>query len=454
MTSPSSTQVVVAHSPLIDVRNTLPTLTQSLHLEEGKPPRGTQSTIFIITLIVASFIGWSALTPVQEVALTTGQVIPTGFIKTVQHLEGGIISELLVNEGDVVQKGQLLIKLDGAIAQSELDQAKIKETALKIEAERLRAFGMGQQPHFDAFESIAKNLVDDQKAIYDMQVRNRDDQRSVIDKQIEQQKALLAIQLGQERDLQEQLEVVKQQRDVNKELFEKRLKTGSEYRKSEEDLSKVRKELNSVMNQTQQTRQSIAEAESRLLELDTRLREEALRKLGEITSEKAQLEEALTKLQDRVNRLEIRAPTDGVVKGLKVTTLNGIIQPGAEIMQIVPKDMLEVEVQVDPKDIGNVVVGQRVLVKVSAYEYARYGGIEGKLKAISGSTFVDEKNNNKPFYRAYVTLNQLYVGTDPSINQISPGMTVQADIFTGEKSLLDYFINPVYKAITTSFRER
>lgn len=429
-----------------------PSLNRSLHIEEGRPPQSSRMNILVACIIAIAFVVWSAITPLEEIANTTGQIIPSGFIKSIQHLEGGIISEIKVQEGDTVKEGQLLLVIDGKGAQSELEQALAKEASLKIKAERLRAFGLGQKPNFTEFAQGNKNLVSDQQSIYDMQVKNREDQRSIIDKQQEQQKSLLTIQLGQEKDLRDQAAVAEKQRDVNKELFEKRLKTGTEYRNSEENVSRIHKELNQVLNQMQQTKQAIGESENKLTELGTRLRNEALTEMGNVTGEIAQVKESITKLQDRVNRLEIKAPVSGIIKGLKTNTLNGVIQPGEEIMQIVPENAMEVEAQLNPKDAGNTQIGQNVTVKVSAYDYSRFGSIEGKLKSVSASTFLDE--NKRPYYKAFITLNQLYVGKNPNTNKLSVGMTVQADIHTGQKTLLQYLIKPVYNAVKSSFTER
>jgi HlyD family secretion protein/adhesin transport system membrane fusion protein len=434
------------------VNRNVPSLNRSLHIEEGRPPHHSRMNILIACGIVIAFVFWAAFTPIDEVAVAPGQIIPTGFIKSVQHLEGGIINELNVHEGDSVKEGQLLLLLDGKAAQSELEQALAKEAALKIRAERLRAFGLEQKPNFAEFTKSYKNLVGDQQSIYDMQVRNRNDQRAVIEKQQEQQKALLVIQQGQEVDLQKQLQILEDQLASDKVLLSKQLTTKTKYRESDVKVSSVRKELDQVLNQMQQTRQAIAESENKLIELGTRLRNDALTEMGNVTGEIAQVKESITKLQDRVNRLEIKAPVAGIIKGLKITTIKGVIQPGEEILQVVPENALEVEAQINPKDVGNIQAGQDVTVKVSAYDFSRFGAVEGKLRAISASTFLDE--NKKPYYKAFITLNQLYVGKNPGINHITVGMTVQADIHTGEKTLLQYLIKPVYNAIKSSFRER
>lgn len=429
-----------------------PSLNRSLHIEEGRPPHSSRMNILMACAIVFAFILWAAVTPIEEIANATGQVIPTGFIKNVQHLEGGIIKEINIREGDMVKEGQTLLVLDGKGPQSELEQALAKEAALKIRAERLRAFGLGQKPNFAEYITHYKNLVDDQQAIYDMQIKNRDDQRAVIEKQQEQQKAMLAVQMGQLGDLTKQLDIHKQQLEADKGLLDKQLTTRTKYRESEIRASNARKELDQLLNQMQQTRQAIAESDNKLTELGTRLRNEALTEMGNVTGEIAQVKESITKLQDRVNRLVLKAPVTGIVKGLIVTTLKGVVQPGQEILQIVPENAMEIEAKLNPKDVGNTQIGQDVTIKVSAYDYSRFGSIDGKLQSVSASTFLDE--DKKPYYKAFISLDQLFVGKNPKQNRITVGMTVQADIHTGSKTLLQYLIKPVYNAVTTSFRER
>jgi membrane fusion protein, adhesin transport system len=434
------------------VNRHVPSLNRSLHIEEGRPPHSSRMNIFIACGIVFAFIAWAAVTPIDEVAIANGQVIPTGFIKSVQHLEGGIISEINIHEGDTVKEGQALIVLDGKAAQSELEQALAKEAALKIRAERLRAFGLEQKPNFAEYIKRYPNLVEDQQSIYDMQVRNRNDQRAVIEKQQEQQKALLNIQLGQEKDLKKELSIQEEQLAADKVLLNKQLTTRTKYRETDVKVSNVRKELDQVLNQMQQTHQAIAESDNKLTELSTRLRNDALTEMGNVTGEIAQVKESITKLQDKVQRLIISAPVAGIVKGLKTNTLKGVIQPGEEILQVVPDNAMEIEAQINPKDVGNTEPGQNVTIKVSAYDYARFGTIEGKLRAISASTFLDE--NKKPYYKAFISMDQLYVGKNPKVNRVSIGMTVQAEIHTGVKTLLQYLIKPVYNAVKSSFRER
>lgn len=455
-TSPSlkerAAQLEKGNQSFAGIKEKFPNLGRPLVLDEGKFPKGSQISIWTITLMVGAFVAWAAVTPIKEVAVSQGQVIPSSFVKTVQHLEGGIVKDILVEDGSEVKKGDILLRLESATALSDLEQMRVKEMGLRIKAERLRAFGMEEKPNFTAFEKDFPNLVKDQQSIYDMQDKNRNDQREVLKKQIEQRKATLAVQEGRVQDFEHQAGVLEKQRDVIKGLYQKRLKTGTEYRSTEDRLAAILVELNQARNSVLESLQGIRELESRVLELTTRLRNEALMEMGNVTAEIAQVEEAKTNLQDRVKRLDVIAPSSGIVKGLKHTTLHGVVQPGGEILQVVPKENMEVEAKVQPKDVGKLRPGQNVLVKVTAFDYARYGGIKGKVKSVSATTFTDEKNN--PFYRVFISLKKQYVGASSKKQVITPGMMVQADIETDEKTLLQYLIKPIYIALHDSFHER
>ena len=172
-----------------------------------------------------------------------------------------------------------------------------------------------------------------------------------------------------------------------------------------------------------------------------------------MSSELAQVEQALANLTDRVERLDVRSPVRGIVTSLRTLTISSVIQPGEVLMEIVPiGDELVVEAKVSPNDIGHVEPGQSADVRVSSYDFSRFGAVSGTVRQISATTFVDEQL--MPYYRAVIALDQDFVGDVDGVNPIIPGMTVQADIKTGSKSILDYLLRPVYRGLNSSFRER
>lgn len=195
-----------------------------------------------------------------------------------------------------------------------------------------------------------------------------------------------------------------------------------------------------------------AEFENRLKSLGATYNNNVNERLDAVLSEQIQNEELIAKLQDRVSRLAIRAPADGIVKGFNMTTIGGVIRPGETLMEIIPSGKnLIVEVKIPPQHIGHLKIGQPVKVKLSSYDFSRYGLIEGTLDYVSASTFTGE--DGARYYRGRITLSHQYVGNNPH-HPVSPGMTVMAEIVTGEKTILQYLLKPIHNSLKTAFSER
>ncbi|MCB2099573.1 MAG: HlyD family type I secretion periplasmic adaptor subunit [Rhodobacterales bacterium] len=428
-------------------------LAHSVILEEAGSSGLIRLAMFTISMVVVAFLVWASLTQVDEVAGTFGEVVPTGRVQMVQHLEGGIISDLLVEDGDIVDAGQVLIKLEAAGAQAELEQMKAKQAGLMLKAERLRAFASDREPDFSVAGLEYRDLAEDQRSIYEVQVSGRDNRAQVLKDQVAQRSAEIRSINEREGTLRKQLKLLDEQLQVREKLYKKGLSSKILYLDAQRQVNQTQGDINNLSAERQRTNKALAEAKSRLAELDTNLRETALAEMGGVSTELAQVRETMTKLQDRVRRLEIRAPVRGIIKGLAAHTVGGVIGPGGLLLEIVPLDKeLIVETRINTRDVGHITVGQPVTVKVVTYDYARYGGISGVLEEISASTYVDEQG--APFYKGVVSLDRAYVGYDPEKNRLLPGMTVQADINTGTKTLLQYLLKPVYSSINAAFRER
>lgn len=433
-------------------------LAQSVLLEEG----GSSGLIRIATLtisgVIAAFLVWAAITEVEEVAVASGEVVPSGQIQSVQHLEGGIIKEILVQEGDLVEQDQVLLRMDPQAANSEREQMRARAVGLALKAERLRAVGGGEKPDFSRIPEAEKfpSLVADQQAIYASQLASRDNRREVLVKQMEQKKADITLLKDREATLRQGIALLMEEFKLRESLYNQGLMSKIIFLDTKRELNTQQGELAKLTSDRQRAVDAVSEAKQKLDELDTTLRETALVEMGTVTSELAQVSETLAKLDDRVSRLEVRAPVRGVVKGMKTHTVGGVIPPGNVVLEIVPVEKeLIVEGKITTRDIGHVRVGQPVKVKVTTYDYSRYGGITGELKEISASTFIDEKDRNpQPYYKGIIALDRSYVGYDPERNRVLPGMTVQADITTGKKTLLQYLLKPVYSSVSESFRER
>lgn len=431
-------------------------LAQSATLEEAGTPRLLRTAMFAVSGLVACAIAWASITKVDEVAVGSGQILPTGRVQVIQHLEGGIVRQILVQDGALVKKGQVLIRFDRAAAMAELDQEQAKVTILSLQADRLEAFagGKGWKPlKLTGKLSRYRHLVADQLALLAQQRRERMSQRVVIESQIRQREAELAILSKTETSLVRQLAIVRESFQMRRRLLNQGVTSRADYLEIKRDLERTTGDLNAVRARNHKARAELKEAGQKLEELDQRLRKEALAERGKITAELAQSREKLKRLQDRVTRLEVRAPVDGYVKGLKINTEGGVIQPGQPIMEVVPvARKLIVESRITTRDIGHVQIGQRAKIKIDTYDFARYGAVRGTLISVSATTFQDD--NGRPYYKGIIKLDRVYAGYNPKTNPITPGMTVQAEVITGSKSVLSYLLKPIYTTLQSGFRER
>ena len=346
-------------------------LSQPLILEEAGPPAALLHLLTICSVFVLGFIVWSTITPMKETAATHGQIIPSGSVHVVQHLEGGIISEILVQDGQVVEAGELLLRLESAAAQAELDQLRARESALSIKAERLRAFVLGFDPDFSDGRAYP-DLVDDEKTILQLQKEARDTQRTVLINRIEQRRAEITSLEGQRKNLQGQIAIINEQVEMHRDLESKGMVSRMELLNNERTLIEVVGQLNTVVADLAGAREALNEARSSIFELEASLGSDALEEMGTVGAELAQVRESLLKMEDRTRRLEVRSPVRGVVKGLVTQTVGSVVPAAETVMEIVPiDDIMVAEVRIEPRDVGHLVIGQPAQVKVTTYDVAR-----------------------------------------------------------------------------------
>jgi adhesin transport system membrane fusion protein len=426
-------------------------LTLAIQLEEGRPPRLMQASVWIAVAIVICAVGWAAVTEIAQVARAPGEIVPNGNMQPVQHLEGGIVREVAVQEGDLVEEHQVLLRLDDTGVMAELEQLRTRERALRLQAERLRAFADGRAAVLDDSQELG--LSADQAAILSSQIKARTSQRIVLERQLSGRRADLDALIGQQKTLQRQIQITGEALDMRNKLASQGLNSRLTLLDVQREMNRVQGELTTVTVNIGRAREAVAEAEQRLIELESRLSADAMRELGNVSGELRQVEEARVKLEDRVARTTVVAPVRGVIKDLKARAAGGVIPPGGSIAEIVPLGReLIVEARAQPSDVGQLRLNQPVAVKVSTYDFAQFGSVPGRLIHISPSTFRD--GLGVPYYKLLVRLDRSYVGQDPKMNPVLPGMTVLADIKTDERSVLRFLLNPVYRAIDSAFQER
>lgn len=427
-------------------------LAQSDYLEEAGSPRLVRLATFTIGAVVCAFLIWAGVTRIQETAVTSGSVIPSLLNQVVQHPDGGVVTAVLARDGSLVEAGQTLLRLNDTAAVAELNRMRARLNGLKLKSVRLLAFATEREPDFSFAGDAYRGLVDDQATIFRAQVESRTSQREVLRQQIAQREAELSGFDAREATARKSLALLQEELGMRETLMKQQLQSKLLYLDVQRRVNEARGDLAALEHERQKSADALAEARNRLTDLDMRLKTEALSEMGEVTGDLAEVHQTIVRLEDQIARLEIKAPVAGIVKGLQMTAAGGVIRAGEPIVEIVPTGKLVAETRISPADIGHVAVGQPVKVKVKTFDFARYGAVPGTLVDVSASTFVDPQG--LPYYKGTIWLDQQFVGADAGQNQLLPGMTVQADIGIGDKTLLEYVLKPVYASIHSSFRER
>lgn len=426
-------------------------LPQSVKMEEAVNPHIINLTMTLITIAIVCFVTWASFTEVNEVATAEGEVVPQGFVQVVQHLDGGLVTEILVNEGDLVKKNQVLLRIDDGGARQDLAETHALQNSLLLQRERLLAFLENRNFDVSALEATASDRAQ-QKRIFDSTQQSKETEKQVIRDQIAQKKEYI-------NTLNERSKTLKKNIKISKEILSMKEKMVTKGSISKKELLDNQRSHNDVQGQLAQTKSDIAAAknaleefQNRLFSQDAKYKDDAYAQLDKLEADIKQNKEVILKLENRVARLDIRTPATGLVKGLKLNTIGGVVEPGQTLMEILPVDKsLVVEAKISTSDIGHIEIGQNVKVKIRSYDFSRYGAVEGSLDFVTATTFLDDQNN--PYYRGRVVLEKDYVGSN-AVNKILPGMTVQADIVTGRKTILSYLLKPIGRAMQTAMTER
>ncbi|MBF0185641.1 MAG: HlyD family type I secretion periplasmic adaptor subunit [Magnetococcales bacterium] len=429
-------------------------LAQSVLFEESEMSRLLRGSLLLVSVGLILFFVWAASFTLDEMTHAPGQVIAAAPVQRIQHLEGGIVQEILVQEREIVQAGQIVIRLDTHAALTALQQARAEQATLLAWKARLRAFlDEGEADYSRVAEEFAA-VVKSQQQLLQAQRQARESQRQLLKAQAESHRLEREQLRGLSKFLANRIRLVKEEKGS----LESGLRSGAT---SRQDLIRVEQQLNDAESELQRNLDMQAKAEKAeqeiVLDLAKReddLREKAQGEFSKVTADLSRVEEGLIQNRDRVARLQVRSPVHGIVQEMLVKTVRGVLAPGATIAEIVPIGPVRyLEARIRTLDAGHLVVGQRVTVNVLAYDYARYGGIEGTLESISPTTF-QEGEGKEPYYKAIVRLHKDHVGMQAKVNEVLPGMVVQVDIHTGAKTLMEYLLKPIYSSIDQAFRER
>lgn len=375
---------------------------KAILLEEAAPPVYMRTTIKLVSYALIIFLIWALFATLDIVAVAPGQIMPIQAVKVIQHVDGGRIATIDVVDGQTVTQGQVLMRLNSTEAGAEFQTLSAKYWGLYTRVERLRAL-LGDRPaDFSKVPEEYKQFVAEQE----FTLRTSKDQIA---------------------QLQNEIKIFSEVSAIRGDLAKEKLNTRVQALDAQRNLSGAQAEL-------------------------LRYRRNNMDELNTAANDLAQAEEQMTKLQDRLERVEVISPVDGVVQDLKFRTVGGVIPPGATLMNVVPLDgKMHAEVRVQPTDIGFVKIGEPARLKIGTFDFMRYGTIEGKVSMVSSFSNLDEKQ--QPYFKVIVSLPQTFVGESKD-KRIEPGMTVQADIVTDHQSVLRYLLRPIFVAFKQGMRER
>ena len=406
-------------------------LSEALSLESSQVPPNLRRWLAGGTAILAGSILVSALIPVQNYVVASGELEPAGEIQKVQHLEGGVIRTVPVKEGQRVKRGDVLVQLDEGELGTRAEQTATRITNLTLEQRQLRQ-ALGQTAMNSASPTPTKPSAEVIRAYKDAQ----DARSQELGRQIRLAKQRIATLQAKRREYLDEVALLKKQTQA----YESLDKVGAVPHTT---VLEAERRIAATETQLAELNGTIQEASITLSELAAKQKLEVYEQLAKVTSEKAELQSELRRESSEVERLQVRSPVDGIVKSFNVRVVGGVVAPGSVVAEVVPVgEQMMAFTRVAPKDIGNVAVGQKVQMKVQAYDYARFGTIPGRVESISAGTFQDEKTG-EPYYKVRVQLDQLYAGKQKDKNPLVPGMTLTADILTDRTSLLWYLLSPI-----------
>jgi adhesin transport system membrane fusion protein len=402
-------------------------------------------------LVVVALVAWAALARVDEVTKGDGRVVPSRQLQVLQSLDGGVVEQILVHEGDKVEAGQVLLMIDPTRATSAVADSAAQGFALQARVARLRALAQGTTflPPAPAGEQ-ERALVEGEKKLYDSRVTELQTQVSIVRQQLSQHEQELTEMQAKRTAAQRALELSTQELNQTRPLLATGAVSEVDILRLERDVTKNRGDVDQAAAQIGKVQAMIQESGRKIQETELAFRNEAGRDLAEAVGKLNALNQGAPGLADKVAKSQVKSPVRGRVQRLLANTVGGVVQPGKDIVEIVPlDDSLVLDARVQPRDIAFIHPGQKANVKFTAYDFSIYGGLDADVENISPDTVIDEKGN-----AYYVVRVRTHLARFDEKLPIIPGMTAEVDILTGKKTVLSYLLKPVLKVKAYALRER
>jgi len=421
---------------------------------QTRPPRYTTNVVRIGLVLLVVGLAWAYFATLEEVTRGDGRVIPSRQIQVVQAPDTGIVEKIFVREGDIVEEGQVLIEIDDTTFSSQLGEIRQRQWALMAKIARLQAEADQKTLAFPELISKAvPGLIAEEENVYRDKQTSLENELSVLRNQSSQREQEYQELLAKEQKLEAVIEIMAREVEINQRLFERKVLPEIEFLRLQRQLKESEGELAITRASLQRALAAKEEARERSRNAVSTFVSEARQQLAEARGELAVINESLKGAADRVRRTELVSPVKGIINKLNITTIGAVVQPAADLVEIVPlEDTLLIEAQIRPKDVAFLHPDQKAQVKITAYDYSVYGGLEGRLERISADTTEDEEGNR--FFRVMIRTDKNYLGSDTNPLPIIPGMVASVDILTGEKTVLDYILKPIKKVRDEALRER
>ncbi|WP_281647727.1 HlyD family type I secretion periplasmic adaptor subunit [Parendozoicomonas sp. Alg238-R29] len=416
--------------------------------------RGSRPLTYLTLLSIVLFIVWAAWCEIDEITRGMGKVIPSSQVQDVQNLEGGIVKDILVDEGDLVEQGQVLLIMDDTRFAAAREGQFANQFALEAKMVRLKAEIEGVEP------VMPKTLLDNVPELAQRELELFASRQlelastlGVIEQQLNQQQQQLEETGAQKRLLERRRLLLDEEFKLSKELEVEGAVSRVEVLRLERQVSDTQGEKQIAIEAFERIQAQQQETRQRIREVEFAFSNKARAEMNEVLAQLQELSAKDVAVADQVERTRVRAPMKGVVKQILVNTEGGVVQPGMSMMELIPvDDTLEVEARIRPEDIAFLHPGQKATVRFTAYDFTIYGGIDGELTHISADTISDEEGES--FYIARIKTKKSYLGELEQSRPILAGMVTTVDILTGKKSLLDYLLKPVLRAKQLAFSER
>lgn len=403
------------------------------------------TTLFFIVALI-----WAANATLDEMTTGQGKVVPSSKVQVIQNLEGGILSEVLVREGDVVEKDQPLMRLDDTRFASTFRETEHKYHDLLARTQRLssevntRGF---QSPSQVASKDPA--IAGNQQALFASRQMELDNKVDILKQQKAQKQQELSELRARIDKLRGSYNLARQELTMSEPLVKEGAISPVEILRLQRTVNDIKGDMDEASLSLPRLESAINEISRKMEDVKISFRTKALDELNVANADLAETQETLSGLKDRVTRTLVRSPVRGIVKQLKINTIGGVVQPGMDLMEIVPlEDSLLIEAQIKPSDIAFIRPGQDAVVKITAYDFSIYGGLDGQLEHISADTISErakEGAREEGYYHVLVRTRKSYLGTQDKPLKIIPGMTAVVDVKTGKKTVLDYLLKPILK---------